>query len=142
MDNIPVTLSAAAVATVVSTLFNWWVNTRKEKQRLRAACKILMLDVNRNVYGLRQASLDNLSALRHDPFPDNPNWEKLKFELFGLPPDEFDCLIEHYTNMLVVHKWLEFGSDNLAALPERLLSPKIADAEKALAVLQKHSLAD
>ena len=132
-------ISGAGAAAIVCNLFNWWVNTAREKKRLRAACRLLATDVHRNVYALHQASANNLSALRHDPFPDNPNWEKLKFELFGLPPDEFDCLIEHHTNMLVVRKWLEFGSDNLVAFPERLLSPKIADAEKALAVLQKHS---
>ena len=129
-------ISASTVATIIAFVLNQCANNYQKNQKIRANCRLLFHEVNRHCYWIRQLVNNDYSPIEFiKEYPDI-EWSKIKYELTGLPFNEFEMLLNHYTSMESLRALTKLVENcPTMIIPRKILLKHLETASKAHKVL-------
>lgn len=136
-------LSASSVATMISFGLNQGASNYQKSQKIRANCRLLFHEVNRHCYWIRQLlNNDYLPIELLKEYPDI-EWSKIKYELTGLPFNQFEMLLDHYTSMESLRALAKrIGDYPTTKIPRKILLEHLETSGKAHKVLYNRAKID
>jgi hypothetical protein len=131
-------VSAAAVATLFSSIVNWYLAFLREKNKLRLICRHLLYEVNRQCawfQGIAEGNKDCARILIESP---SVEWEKSRYELVELNYKEFELLMHHYENVPAVKDLAEtvIQDRHFHRPPENIIDPIIETSLQSVILLR------